>query len=128
MNNQELISIAKAISTSTLGSGGLLSPEDAMAFITTLVDQSQILKILSVASRQLRKHQEGIDPGYRAKISASRNQLSAVKCMLPIEIDEDTFEENIEKEGFETTIMNLFTLLYGNDLADLAPAGRQTPD
>jgi hypothetical protein len=139
VNNNEVLTIAKAISTSTLASGGgLLGPEDAVAFITSLVDQSKILTmvqsqkvvkspknidILHTASRQLRKHQEGIDPGFRAKIQTGRNQISTVKCMLPVEITEDTFEENIEKDGFETTVMNLFTLLYGNDLADLAING-----
>ncbi len=138
MKNQELLVIDKAISTSTLGTGGLLGAEDAKAFITSLIDQSQILSmvrsetmrndtknidVLSVAGRQLRKHNEGIDPGYRAKITTTRNVLTAIKCMLPIEITEDTLEENIEKEGFEKTLMDQFALAYGNDLADLSING-----
>ena len=138
LSNKVLLAIQKAIDTGTLTGAGLLNAEDALKFIQDLVDQSQFLSkirsekmtsesknidVMTVAARQLRKHSEGIDPGFRAAVSASRNVLTAVKCMLPVEITADVLELNIEGEGLEDTIRMMMTMAYGNDLADLAING-----
>lgn len=135
MNNAELLAIKKAIMLSDLTGKGLLGPEEAVKFISLMVDQSSILKqvriekmknaqknidLFDISARQLRLHVEGVDPGFRASITPSRRQLNSKKVMLPIEVSEDTFEENIEKEGFEDTLMSNFALAYSNDLSDLA--------
>ena len=141
LSNKDAINIAevqKAISTSDLSGGGLLSAEDAVKFLQKLQERSQFLGMLSfeemtrmskridsftISSRQLRKKEEGLDPGNRGGITTSRKTLTLVKTMLPIEISDDTFEQNIEKEGFEEKVMGDFAKATANDLADLAVNG-----
>ncbi|MHA1480177.1 MAG: hypothetical protein ACTSQZ_01980 [Candidatus Thorarchaeota archaeon] len=138
-SNAAILSMAKsAISTDDLAAGGLLSPEDATAFITTIIDQTAILKaarfepmvsneknidIFDISRRQLRKKEEARAPQNRGKMATGRNILKSVKTMLPIEVSDETFENNIEGEGFEQNLLDKFGIAVGNDVADLSING-----
>ncbi len=132
--NKDLLEKA-AILTST---GGQLTPEQAKKFISTVVDQSDMLKRISVqpmtantfhidvveiASRQMRKATEGTDPGFTASVTIPRRSLSVVEVILPYDVSINFLEENIEREAAERTLNEKFAIAFGNDLLDLAING-----
>ena len=128
--NKDLLEKA-AILTST---GGQLSPEQAKKFISTVVDQSEMLKRISVqpmsantfqidvvdiAGRQMRKATEGTDPGFTASVTIPRRSLSTVEVILPYDISISFLEENIEREQAEKTLNEKFAAAFANDILDL---------
>lgn len=145
MDNKELLRrrrlarIQKSIDFSDLTAGGKLSAEDADQFITYIIDEgpaffgtiqtirmtrdTRHIDVLSIPQRQMRKKDPGIDPQNLANIALSRNTLSAVKVMFQTEIEEEVYEENIEKEGFDDTLMKQIAIAVSNDALDLGING-----
>ena len=132
IDNNSIINKA-AITTSSLTSG-LLNPEQSEKFIqqtfeaTTLTGlvrhemrQSKTGEIdkIGIGSRLLREKTENTDDGERAEVETSAIKYACTAVRLPWEISEETFRENIEREGFEETVTNLMTKQLGIDLQDI---------
>lgn len=132
---EKLKRIQKSIDYDDLAAGGKLSAEDADAFITYVVTEGdaffktiQVIPMMSetrnidvfnIPRRQLRKKEPGVDPTNPITATFQRNILQAIKTMLQLDIQEEVFEENIEKEGFESTLLQQFAVTYSNDILDL---------
>lgn len=100
---------------------------------------------IGIASRIVRKKVENIDAqsngaapvldpatgqitGYRAKPNFSQVPYATTAIRLPWEITEETLRENIEGQGFESTVTNLMTTQLGIDLEDLYLNGDTATD
>lgn len=138
MNNNEAIS--KAVSTTTITTG-VLSPEQAHAFVQQVFDATPMLTAarrvmmgarkmnvdkLGVGSRLLRRRPEGSAVAGMATVSTGQVQLDAINLALPWEITEDAIRFNIEGERFEETVISMMTRQVGVDLNDLAWNGNTT--
>jgi len=138
LRREKLRRIQRSIDYTDIGltsPGGKLSAEDADAFITYIVSEGdpffssiQVIPMFSekrhidvfnIPGRQLRLKEPGVDPANPITATFSRNILVAIKTMLQIDIEEEVFEENIEKEGFESTLLRQFAITYSNDILDL---------
>lgn len=135
---EKLRQIQRSIDYSNLGldSGGKLSAEDADAFLTYVVSEgdpfmrtiqvipmfseNRNIDVFNVPGRQLRKKEPGVAPLDNAVVAFSRNKLLAIKTTLQIDIEEEVYEENIEKEGFDNTLLMQLAVAYSNDTFDLA--------
>ena len=139
MNNTEAIS--KAISTSMITTG-LLSPEQAGAFVRQVFDSTPLLSAsrrvamgarkmnidkIGVGARLLRVKTEGSAAPLSNAVNTGQIVLDAVSLSLPWEITEDAIRYNIEGERFEETVIGLMTRQVGVDLNDLAWNGNATP-
>lgn len=141
---EKLRRIQRSIDYSDIGldtPGGKLSAEDADAFITYIVSEgdpffrsiqvipmfseTRNIDVFNIPGRQLRKKEPGIDPANPITAEFPRNILQAVKTMLQLDIQEEVFEENIEKEGFEGTLLRQFAIAYSNDILDLGWNGNE---
>lgn len=126
--------IAKAtVTTSDVGSG-LLSVERGSAFIRALKEKGALstamrqetrtatsgeIDKMATGRRILRAATENADDGYRAGATFSSVTYSTRKVRLPWEITEDVFHENLEGQGFESTIVDEMTTQFSLDLEDL---------
>lgn len=116
--------------------GGLMPPEAANRFIDLTVDQSTILKKLSVekniaserfldtigvGNRMIMKAGEPAvtTSGDIKKPTLSRRSLVPVDCILPYDISFKWLDENIERNNAEQTINRAFAAQFSNDLVDL---------
>lgn len=134
-DNQELIEQIQKSGLLT-SDGGLMPPEAANHFIDLTVNQSEILKKISVeknigteryldtigvGNRMIMKAGElaSVSSGDIKKPSLSRRSLVPVDCILPYDISFKWLDENIEKRSAEETINNAFAAQFSNDLVDL---------
>lgn len=131
--------LQKAINTtSTLNAGGLMNPEQFKKFLSLVKDESKLLKKVNVRDvknkageldrlyldgRKTVPSSEATDPAVRKEFSTDKIEYSTKKVMLPFEISNETFEDNIEKEDFEDTILNVFATQFSNDIEELMIAG-----
>lgn len=126
--------IAKATTTTSVASGGLLTPSQSKKFIETIKESSDFgkairtemvstpdgeLNKLATGSRLLRKANENADDGYRASPTFPTVEYATVKKWLPFEVTEEVFEENIEKEALEAKLLAQFGAQFALDLDDL---------
>lgn len=126
--------IAKATITTSTVTNGLLAPEQAKEFMVKIKEKTALagkmrmvmkkassgeLDKLSTAARIIRRATENADDGYRVGASFGQVGYTTVKVRLPWEITEDTLHENIEGEGFESTMTNEMTQQFALDLEDL---------
>ena len=133
MNQNELLQ--KALETADLmAGGGELNPEQADKFITYLQDLSVMAKDARQVPMKSRKRDinkigigarasvpatEGQDPAVRKKPTFSKVTLDTVEVMTPFEITYDVFEDNIEGENLEDTIIKLFATQIAMDHEEL---------
>jgi hypothetical protein len=118
----------------TPATGGQLSAEQAEKFLTTVIDQSEILgKIqtykmkastrnidtISIAGRQSRPVVEGSNPASTATVTIPRRTLVTKPMMLPVDLSYQTIEENIENGNLENVLLDLVTKAVANDVVDL---------
>ena len=130
--------LAKATITTPDFTSGLLQPEQARAFIVKIKEQTALSNVMrleikrassgtmdktSTASRIIRRATENADDGYRAGVAFGTVGYQTVKVRLPWEVSEDAFHENIEGEGFETTLTNEMTAQFALDMEDLEVNG-----
>lgn len=143
LSHYEKRKIEKAITLSGMSGNGVLNAEDAKQFVTYLFDETSALlpgvtsmnmfsdkkfiDVFNIAARQTRRKLPGQDPLFRGSLAFTRNELEALKCMFPLEIEEEVFEENIEKESFEQgTLMQNVAVAVANDIMDLGINGDTT--
>lgn len=143
IDNTAIIRRAATIDTGSLSSGGLLNREQARKFIKQTFDATNLSSLIrhemrtaktgeidkiGIASRILRKKTENTDDGYRAKPESSQIEYATTAVRLPWEITEETLNENIEGQNFETVVTNLMTNQLGVDLEDLYLNGDEEAD
>lgn len=133
MNQQALLQ--KALETADLmAGGGELNDEQSEKFIVQLHDASVMAKDARQITMKSRKRDinkigigermtvpatEGQDPGVRKKPTFSKVTLDTVEVMTPFEITYDTFEDNIEGENLEDSIIKLFAAQIATDHEEL---------
>ena len=133
MDQNELLQ--KALETADLiAGGGELNPEQSEKFITYLHDLSVMAKDARNIPMKSRKRDinkigigarasvpatEGQDPAVRKKPTFSKVTLDTVEVMTPFEITYDVFEDNIEKENLEDSIIKLFATQIAMDHEEL---------
>jgi len=133
MNQNELLQ--KALETADIiAGGGELNPEQSEKFITYLQDLSVMAKDARQIPMKARKRDinkigigarasvpavEGQDPGVAQKPTFSKVTLDTVEIMTPFEITYDVFEDNIEKENLEDSIIKLFATQIAMDHEEL---------
>jgi len=124
--------------------GGQLAPEDAVKFIDTVVDQSAILKeitiekftasskyidTIAIATRQFRKAVEATLATTAQSVNFSatlpRRTLTPVEVILAPDISYTWLHENIEREAAENHLMSQVAIAFGNDTVDLAVNGNE---
>ena len=133
----------RAIDQSLFATGGQLSPETADRFldfvITMQVALSRVTTIrmmaperhtdeLTVSSRKLRKATPGVSQAVADAIGTKRRTLTSVPVIWPEDIVLEFLEDNIERQGAESHIMQLLARQFGNDLNDLAWNGAVEED
>lgn len=132
-SNRQIVKDASAVTTGVVTSG-LLQPYQAKQFLKQTFDATPLMGSIrhetrterkgeidkiGVGRRLLRRKVENTDDEYRAKPNFGSIEYSCNPVRLPWEITEDTLRENIEGEGFETTVTNLMTTQIGVDTEDL---------
>ncbi len=133
MNQQELLQ--KALDTVDLiAGGGDLKTEQSEKFITYLQDLSVMAKDARFIPMVSRKRDinkigigqrvsvpaiEGTDPVVRKKPTFSKTVLDTVEIMTPFEITYDVFEDNIEGDNLEDSIIKLFATQIAMDHEEL---------
>jgi len=134
-DNQELIEQVQKSGLLT-SDGGLMPPEAANGFIDLTVNQSEILRkitveknigserfldTIGVGNRMIMKAGEPavVSAGDIRKPNITRRSLVPVDCLLPYDISFKWLDENIEKQAAEETINNAFATQFANDLVDL---------
>lgn len=132
MNRRE--AIAKATTTTTVATDGLLNPIQSRAFIRKIKEADPFgqairqeivsapsgeINKLATSSRIIRAAAENADDGYRAEPTFPTVPFSTVKVRLPWEVTEDVYHENLEGEGLEAKLVDEMTTQFGLDLSDL---------
>lgn len=137
MNNQEILQkihgALKSIMTSDLGSSRLARSKQ-QRFVRTVSESTRILDAarridmtshthdidrVGFASRILHKATEGEDSGKDSKPDFHTNTLESKEVMAIAGITDSTLEDNIEREGFENTLLDLIADRTGIDLEEL---------
>lgn len=126
--------IAKATVTTTVASGGLLTPKQSNAFIEVAKEASSFgrairtetvptisgtINRLATSARLIRAAVENADDGYRAEPTFPTVGYTTTKIRLPFEVTEDTYQSNIEGEALEEKLVRNFATQMGLDLDDL---------
>lgn len=133
MDNQNIL---KKIATGDFSSGGILNPAQSKKFFTTTVDESvlknacrtifmkepvQEIDKMNVGNRVAKPKAEGVAPasGDYVGITTSKIELSTKAIIVPWEVTYDTYEDNIEGEGFEDSLLRDISAQLANDLEEL---------
>lgn len=137
MNNQEILNkihgALKSIMTSDLGSSRLARSKQQQ-FVRTVSEATAILDAarridmtshthdidrVGFASRILGPAREGEASDQDSKPDFATNTLESVEVMAVAGITDSTLEDNIEREGFENTLLDLIADRTGIDLEEL---------
>lgn len=122
----------------TLGTGGLLNPQQSNRFIDYMFDQTvlgqQVRTIrmksdtvevnkIAVGERLMRVATEAVDDHVNAEAAFSKISLTTKKLRLDFELSSESLEDSIEGEDLEDHIARLMAAQAGNDLEDLSING-----
>lgn len=136
MSTDELLQ--KAVDTTDLSAGGILSTEQANRFIDLVRDQSVMLQEARVvkmrsAVMELDKiattgrvsmlKAEGTAPGSLSEPSFSKVTLTATDIITPFEVTFEALEDSIEGQTLESTIISAMAKQTATDLEELAIQG-----
>ncbi|MED4830729.1 phage major capsid protein [Geobacillus stearothermophilus] len=129
----KLENVLKAITTTDLGASRL-APAKQQLFVRTVSQATRILDEarridmtshthdidrIAFGSRILQAATEGEAPTGEAKPEFSTNKLESVEVIGVSGITDSTLEDNIEREGFEDTLIQLIAERVGVDLEEL---------
>jgi len=133
--------LSKAIDTTSLGDGGLLSIGQAERFIDMSLDQAVMLKDarvvrmrsavmeldkIATSGRVSQLRSEGVAPEALAEASFSKVTLTAVDIITPFEITMEALEDSIERGELEQTVIRVMARQTATDLEELAIQGDTT--
>lgn len=117
-----------------ISASGLLAPEQADAFLDAVYEATPLNAIirhekrvatsgsiaaLGIGSRLLRKKTAGVDDATLVKPVFTDIGYQTVPVRLDWEVEEEVYQRNIEREGFEDHLVRLMTDQVGRDLEDL---------
>lgn len=141
LNNMDILArldaTIKSITTTDLGSSKL-AQEKANQFVKALSEATPMLKAarrldmnshtrdidrVGFASRISSVAQEGIAPTGESKPNFYTNKLEAKEIIAVVGITDSTLEDNIEREDFENTLLQLMGERVGLDLEELFVKG-----
>lgn len=120
--------------------GGALRPEAANSFIDAVVDQSGLLKrvtvhrmnrltsdvsVIDIAARVLKRVAEGSEPaaGDHPGVSNLGKTLLALPMQLFQSVPFSTLSDNANVPGYEEQLAAMFAKKFGNEIEDLALNG-----
>lgn len=130
--------LEKAVWTSgDIASGGLLSPEQAKAFLRVAIEASVMMREarietsanpkfevprIAFGDRVLRVGAEGVrlDDGDRVKPATGLVTLSTVLFKGEVPVSDELFEDNIERDQVADTIMAMLAEAVGRDIEEIA--------
>lgn len=132
MKNQDIL---KKIATGDFADGGILSNEQAKKFFSYTVDESVLknnvrtefmsspimeLNKMNVGNRVARPKGEGVAPtsGF-VGVETDQVLLSTRSIIVPWKVNYEVYEDNIEKEGFEDSLIRDISAQLANDLEEL---------
>ncbi len=130
--------LQKAVDTTELAAGGLLSTGQAERFIDMSLDQSVMLKDarvvrmrsaimeldrIATTGRVSQLRAEGIAPASLSSPAFSKVMLSAVDIITPFEITMEALEDSIEHGNLEETVIRVMARQTATDLEELAIRG-----
>ena len=133
--------LSKAIDTTSLGDGGLLSTGQAERFIDMSLDQAVMLKDarvvrmrsavmeldkIATSGRVSQLRSEGVAPESLAEAAFSKVTLTAVDIITPFEITMEALEDSIERGDLEQTVIRVMARQTATDLEELAIQGDTT--
>jgi len=136
LGQQEMLQ--KAVDTTDLASGGLLSTGQADRFVDMSMDQSVMLKDarvvrmrsavmeldkIATTGRVSQLKSEGVAPETLAEASFSKVMLTAVDIITPFEITTEALEDSIERGDLEETVVRVMARQTASDLEELAILG-----
>jgi len=130
--------LQKAIDTTDLADGGLLSTGQADRFIDMSLDQSVMLKDarvvrmrsavmeldkIATSGRVSQLRSEGVAPESLSEPAFSKVTLTAVDIITPFELTMEALEDSIERGDLEETVIRVMARQTGTDLEELAVQG-----
>jgi len=130
--------LQKAVDTTDLADGGLLSTEQADRFIDMSLDQSVMLKDarvvrmrsavmeldkIATSGRVSQLRTEGVAPETLSEPGFSKVTLTAVDIITPFEITMEALEDSIERGDIEETVIRVMARQTATDLEELAIQG-----
>lgn len=136
-SNRELIRKASIQTDDPHSAGGLMLPEQSKEFLRMAFDATTLMQAvrheyrsvpkgeidkIGIAGRIIQAKTEGA-AGEERSVTPSVVKYSCVDLTLPWSVSEKTFRENIERQGYEQTIIYLMSTAYGVDLEDLGVNG-----
>lgn len=141
--NRTLMQKADMAVSDLVTDGGYLVDEQAERFIRYTIERSTLMQYVKVVdmknhtkqlpgvhlnSRILRPGQSAtaLTQAQRAKPKTGNATLNSVLIKAEIRLDDETVEDNIERQSFKDTIMELITERVGVDLEELNIQGDTT--
>ncbi len=139
MTNQELLEriAGKAMTTtSTLGAAALLQPEKADRYTRKLQNKAVVLpEARLLTMKAVERHIDRIffpgqilhappaegqtyDPNNFEGVTADQQVLRAVKAMTVVPLTDEVIEENIEREAYRNTLLDLIAERVGLDVEE----------
>ena len=133
--------LQKAVDTTDLAGGGLLSTGQAERFVDMSLDQSVMLKDariinmrsavmeldkIATSGRVSQLRSEGIPPAALSEAAFSKVMLTAVDIITPFEITMEALEDSIERGQLEETVIRVMARQTATDLEELAIQGDET--
>lgn len=132
-NNKDLL---KKIATGDMSAGGLMNAKQAKKFFTTTVDESvlknsvrtvfmkepiQEINKMNIGARVAKAKVEGTANAGTdfVGVTTSALTLSTSAIVVPFEVNQEVYEDNIEKEGFEDSLIRDISSQLSNDLEEL---------
>ncbi|OPL13704.1 MAG: hypothetical protein AVO39_10220 [delta proteobacterium MLS_D] len=126
--------IEQRIATSDIASAGKLNADQADKFIQLVVDNTTLkdfvdsltmraatrdLDTLDFATRQMTKPTEATETTDTISATFAKRTLTALEYVYPADVSYSFLEDNIEKENFEGTLMEMISKALALDLEDL---------
>ncbi len=137
----QLIEVVKSGNIPTdFAIGGTLAPDEARAFYSLVIDQSEFLKkistlygkkltipikVTSLGSRVMVRVAEGSEPtsGQKAQSSQEGKNMLLLPMQIFYDLPFQAIEDNMDDPQFESKIANELAILFGNELLDLGTNG-----
>jgi len=131
----------KALTTSSLSTGGELAPDQKEQFITELRGSSDLMSMADVqlvstpegtidsiyiTNPITRKATENSDATESASPLLGQDTYTTTKVYASLDITNDFLKKNIEREGFADHIINMCVEQMGSDLGNLVVNGDTT--